>query len=59
MLMTIKEVTSELRLGRTAVYRLIRTHGLPTVVVGGSRRFPRRQFHDWIDTLVCPVVADA
>jgi len=59
MLMTIKEVTSELRLSRTTVNRMIKNNEIPSIIIGGSRRFSRQQFQEWIDSLTYRPVAHA
>jgi len=35
---TVAEVAGHLRLGRTTIYRLIRSGDLPSIRIGGSRR---------------------
>jgi excisionase family DNA binding protein len=39
-LLTVPEVMARLKVGRTAVYDLIRTRGLPSLTIGRSRRIP-------------------
>ncbi|QIP85604.1 helix-turn-helix domain-containing protein [Streptomyces sp. Tu 2975] len=39
-LLTVPEVMARLKIGRTAVYDLIRTHRLPSLTIGRSRRIP-------------------
>jgi excisionase family DNA binding protein len=39
-LLTVPEVMTRLKLGRTAVYDLIRTRQLPSLTIGRSRRIP-------------------
>ncbi|NSC21514.1 helix-turn-helix domain-containing protein [Streptomyces albus subsp. chlorinus] len=39
-LLTVREVTAILKLGRTKVYDLIRTKELPSLTIGRSRRIP-------------------
>ena len=39
-LLTVPEVMARLKVGRTAVYDLIRTHRLPSLTIGRSRRIP-------------------
>ena len=41
-LLTPKETAQVLRLSRSSVYRLIHDEAIPSVVVGGSIRVPRR-----------------
>ncbi|MFE2106433.1 helix-turn-helix domain-containing protein [Kitasatospora sp. NPDC059463] len=40
LLLTIPDVMAQLQLGRSTVYDLIRTHRLPSVTIGRSRRVP-------------------
>ena len=49
ILLSIQEVTRSLRLGRTKVYKLIATSGLPTVRFGRSIRVPVTKLQEWID----------
>ncbi|MGW5104705.1 helix-turn-helix domain-containing protein [Streptomyces sp. NPDC004100] len=39
-LLTVREVTATLKVGRTKVYDLIRTRELPSLTIGRSRRIP-------------------
>ncbi|CAL9500674.1 hypothetical protein SUDANB105_03410 [Streptomyces sp. enrichment culture] len=39
-LLTVREVTAALKIGRTKVYDLIRTKELPSLTIGRSRRIP-------------------
>lgn len=39
-LLTVPEVMARLKLGRSKVYDLIRTHRLPSFTIGRSRRIP-------------------
>ncbi|MFD8567102.1 MULTISPECIES: helix-turn-helix domain-containing protein [unclassified Streptomyces] len=39
-LLTVPEVMARLKVGRTTVYDLIRTHRLPSLTIGRSRRIP-------------------
>jgi excisionase family DNA binding protein len=39
-LLTVPEVMARLKVGRTAVYDLIRTRELPSLTIGRSRRIP-------------------
>ncbi|MER8113887.1 helix-turn-helix domain-containing protein [Streptomyces sp. NPDC094031] len=39
-LLTVREVTAALKIGRTKVYDLIRTNELPSLTIGRSRRIP-------------------
>lgn len=39
-LLTVREVTVTLKIGRTKVYDLIRTKELPSLTIGRSRRIP-------------------
>lgn len=59
MLMTIDGVMTELKLGRTMVYRMIKSNEIPSILIGGARRFPRQQVKEWVDSLTYPVIAHA
>lgn len=48
LLLTIPEVATLLRLGRTKVYDLIDHEGLPTVKLGTARRIPRQGLEIWL-----------
>ncbi|WP_431784029.1 helix-turn-helix domain-containing protein [Streptomyces chumphonensis] len=39
-LLTVPEVMAQLKLGRSAVYELIRTHRLASITIGRARRIP-------------------
>lgn len=47
-LLTIPEVAQRLRVGRTKVYGLIKTAGLPAVTVGSSMRIAEPSLQRWI-----------
>lgn len=49
LLLSIPEVARTLRLGRTKVYELIATSGLPTVRFGRSIRVPLAKLQEWLD----------
>lgn len=47
-LLTVPDVMARLKLGRSKVYDLIRTHRLTSIKVDGCRRIPRDAVHDFI-----------
>jgi excisionase family DNA binding protein len=47
-LLTVKDVMRELNLGRTKVYELIKTEGLPVVRFGRAVRVPMASLQQWI-----------
>jgi excisionase family DNA binding protein len=47
-LLTVPEVMSRLKVGRTKVYDLIRTHRLVSIKVDGCRRIPAHAVGDFI-----------
>lgn len=47
-LLTVPEVMARLKLGRTKVYDLIRTHRLVSIKVDGCRRIPEGAVRDFI-----------
>ncbi|MFI9026524.1 helix-turn-helix domain-containing protein [Streptomyces sp. NPDC053560] len=47
-LLTVPEVMARLRLGRSTVYDLIRSHRLVSIKVGRARRIPRSSLRDFI-----------
>jgi excisionase family DNA binding protein len=47
-LLTVPEVMTHLRLGRTTIYDLIRTGRLASVRIGQARRIPTHAVHDLI-----------
>ncbi|MFI1014222.1 helix-turn-helix domain-containing protein [Streptomyces sp. NPDC020965] len=47
-LLTVPEVMARLKLGRTTVYDLIRTHRLASIRVGRARRVPVQSVRDFI-----------
>lgn len=47
-LLTVPEVMARLKVGRTKVYDLIRTHRLMSIKVDGCRRIPDQAVHDFI-----------
>ncbi|BET48954.1 hypothetical protein RGQ21_39360 [Kitasatospora aureofaciens] len=46
--MTVPEVMARLKVGRTKVYDLIRTHRLVSIKVDGCRRIPDHAVRDFI-----------
>ena len=46
--MTVDEVQRLLGIGRTAVYRLVRTDGFPSVRIGRAIRIPPAALHEWV-----------
>jgi len=49
LLLTVPQAARALGLGRTKVYELIATGGLPTVRFGRSVRIPVAKLQEWID----------
>ncbi|SES23055.1 helix-turn-helix domain-containing protein [Streptomyces qinglanensis] len=47
-LLTVPDVMARLKLGRSTVYDLIRSHRLPSITIGRSRRIPAAAVHDFI-----------
>ncbi|MFF9274373.1 helix-turn-helix domain-containing protein [Streptomyces griseosporeus] len=47
-LLTVPEVMARLKVGRTKVYDLIRTHRLVSIKVDGCRRIPAESVGDFI-----------
>ncbi|MEV6313748.1 helix-turn-helix domain-containing protein [Streptomyces sp. NPDC051776] len=47
-LLTVKEVMARLKLGRSKVYDLIRSHRLVSIKIDGSRRIPADAVRDFI-----------
>ncbi|MEV0174456.1 helix-turn-helix domain-containing protein [Streptomyces sp. NPDC050803] len=47
-LLTVPEVMARLKVGRTKVYDLIRTHRLVSIKVDGCRRIPDTAVRDFI-----------
>ncbi|MEU6965566.1 helix-turn-helix domain-containing protein [Streptomyces chrestomyceticus] len=47
-LLTVPEVMALLRLGRSTVYDLIRSHRLVSITVGRARRIPLSSLRDFI-----------
>ncbi|MFC3687270.1 helix-turn-helix domain-containing protein [Aquipuribacter hungaricus] len=52
LLLTPEEVAHILRVGRSRVYDLMRSHRLISVKIGGSRRVPIVAVQQYIDDLV-------
>ena len=52
LLLTPEEVAQMLRVGRSRVYDLMRSHRLISVKIGGSRRVPIAAVQQFIDELV-------
>ncbi|QPP08349.1 helix-turn-helix domain-containing protein [Streptomyces bathyalis] len=47
-LLTVPEVMRRLKVGRSTVYDLIRTHRLASITIGRSRRIPDTAIRDFI-----------
>ncbi|QHF92981.1 excisionase [Streptomyces sp. NHF165] len=47
-LLTVPDVMARLKLGRSTVYDLIRSHRLPSITIGRSRRIPAAAVRDFI-----------
>ncbi|MFG3053007.1 helix-turn-helix domain-containing protein [Kitasatospora sp. NPDC048239] len=47
-LLTIPEVMARLKLGRSAVYDLIRTNRLRSITIGRSRRIPHGSYRAFV-----------
>ena len=51
-LYTVPEAMEQMRVGRTLMYRLIRTGALKSVKVGGARRIPATALDEFIQSLL-------
>ncbi|WFB07786.1 helix-turn-helix domain-containing protein [Streptomyces sp. LX-29] len=47
-LLTVPEVMARLKLGRSTVYDLIRSHRLVSITIGRARRIPAAALRDFI-----------
>lgn len=59
ILYTVPEAMEQLRIGRTLIYRLIRTGELKSLRVGGSRRIPATAMDEFVASLMNEVQGDA
>ncbi len=50
-LLTVNEVTELLSIGRTSLYKLLRTRRLKSVLIGSSRRIPLSAYEEYVDSL--------
>lgn len=48
---TAEEAAEMLGIGRSAVYDLMRSHALPSVKIGRSRRIPLASLREYVDNL--------
>ncbi len=48
-LLTVKDIADLLQLSQVKVYRMISDHGLPSIKIGGSRRFRPSEVYAWIE----------
>ncbi|MFD4863630.1 helix-turn-helix domain-containing protein [Streptomyces atratus] len=51
-LLTVPEVMTRLKLGRSTVYDLIRSRRLVSITIGRSRRVPADSVRDFIDNQI-------
>lgn len=58
LLLTAEEAASELRIGRSRMYDLIRSGEVLSVKVGGSRRVVRDSLNEYIGKLLAEQSAD-
>lgn len=49
-LLTVPEVMAHLKIGRSAVYDLLRTRQLPSLTIGRARHIPAHALTDFIHT---------
>ena len=49
LLLTVSQVAASLGLGRTKVYELIATEGLPVVKFGTATRVPLASLQKWVE----------
>ncbi|MFG2194457.1 helix-turn-helix domain-containing protein [Streptomyces sp. NPDC048639] len=47
-LLTVPEVMARLKLGRSTIYDLIRSHRLASITIGRARRIPASSLRDFI-----------
>ncbi len=48
LLLTPEEAAKALRIGRTSLYKLLRSGEIPSIRVGRSRRIPLRSLKEWL-----------
>ena len=51
LMVTAEEAAEMLGVGRSAVYDLMRSHALPSVKIGRSRRIPLASLREYVETL--------
>lgn len=49
LLLTVRQVASELQIGRNTAYELIAEGTIPTVKIRGSIRVPRAALERWVE----------
>lgn len=49
MLLTVKDLESELQLGRTRTYELVRSGVIPVIRIGRAVRIPREALRRWVE----------
>lgn len=49
---TVEETAQILKIGRTAVFGLIKDSELQSIKIGGSRRVPEQAIRDYVDHLM-------
>jgi excisionase family DNA binding protein len=57
ILITVAEVATVLRIGRTAAWELIREHKIPSVKIGRTRRVPVSAIQEYVEQLLETEVA--
>lgn len=51
LMVTAEEAAEMLGVGRSAVYDLMRSHALPSVKIGRSRRIPMASLREYVERL--------
>lgn len=49
LVLTVKEVSEILGVGKIRAYEIMDTDGFPLVKLGRSKRVPREKFFEWLD----------
>lgn len=49
VMLTVKDIQEILHIGRDTAYRLVRSNGFPSIIIGRSIRIPEDEFNRWIE----------
>lgn len=51
-ILTVKDISSYLKLGKVNTYNLVKQKGFPSINIGNTIKVPKKEFLKWLDNFI-------